>query len=356
MCCISSIRCTEPGPVPFFFFCLWWSGCGWINPGLVVSSCLTAVKWAVASCHDSQPVLNFALVPLTLASSALSKVLKHPCVQRVISFPAGGAGFLLDPLLTAHKPNLPAAPRLAAHVVLIANSAGLAAYWPSRTAGSLLTSLLLDTGMPNHTIMEVQPILAPLPKPMRLAVYAKALPLPAVVCPTCDDVMMSLLAAIKPAPPPLKLHAPEIVYTDGSKKDSSLTAAWVHMATGRSQVLSLPGPSSHRSTALRGELMAIHAALASSTGTQLLHLMTDSLTSLYIIAAHLMRPTQHRYHKHRWLIQAITHNLLCRSAPARLSKVRAHAGVVGNEAADLLASQAHGDVGVQKASYRDPLD
>ena len=299
-------------------------------------------------------MLNFVVVPHALASSALGKLLKHPCVQRLMSFPAGLANFQLEPLLRAHHSSLQP-PRLAAQIVLNANSAGLAAYWALH-ASDLIRSSLSTACMPEQTVMPIEPITTPLPRPMRLTGHAMALISPGVHGFPCPDVVASMLAAILPAPPPLQLHAHDIVYTNGSKKDNSITAAWVHMASGRSQVLCLPGPSSHRSTALRGELMAIHVALAASPGTSALHLMTDSLTSLYIIAAHLVRPTQHRHHKHRWLIEAIVHALLCRSAPVHLSKVRAHAGIVGNEAADALASQAHDDVDVQEASYCDPLD
>ena len=71
-----------------------------------------------------------------------------------------------------------------------------------------------------------------------------------------------------------------------------------------------------------------------------------------------MRPNQLCIHKHRWLISALAQNLLSRTAPVRLMKVRAHIGVLGNEAADQLARHAHDDIdaAVNTSSFVDPQD
>ena len=81
--------------------------------------------------------------------------------------------------------------------------------------------------------------------------------------------------------------------------------------------------------------------------------MTDSLTSLYLVNGYLVRPHQFCYHKHRWLVAAIAQNLLSRTASVRLTKVRAHIGVSGNEAADALATQAH-DHSHAESAFVDP--
>ena len=175
-------------------------------------------------------------------------------------------------------------------------------------------------------------------------------PMPHVLC---HD---RALAEILPQAPSLKLVADSIVYTDGSKRGTSITAAWVHPGNAFSEAMSIPGPSSAQHTALRGELVAIHAALHSPQlpSAQPLHVMTDSLTSLYLIAAYLVRPTQFRFHKHRWLIAAIAQSTLLRSAPVLLTKVRAHIGVRGNTCADDLAASAHDADSVCISQFKDP--
>ena len=98
-------------------------------------------------------------------------------------------------------------------------------------------------------------------------------------------------------------------------------------------------------TPLRAELIALNSVLYSILQLfplcRPLHFMTGSLTSLYLVDGYLVRPHLFCYHKHRWLVAAIAQNLLSRTASVRLTKVRAHIGVSGNEAADALASQAH---------------
>ena len=48
--------------------------------------------------------------------------------------------------------------------------------------------------------------------------------------------------------------------------------------------------------------------------------------------------------------------MLARPAPVYLTKVRAHIGVAGNEAADTLARNAHEADDVPLSSFQDPLD
>ena len=109
---------------------------------------------------------------------------------------------------------------------------------------------------------------------------------------------------------------------------------------------------------MRGELLAIHAALHSQSFPmdQSMHLMTESLISLYLIAAYLVRPSHVRYHKHIWLVAAITQNVVARQGPVLLTKVRAHIGVHGNTLADCLASQAHDNMNAVLTGYCDPCD
>ena len=95
------------------------------------------------------------------------------------------------------------------------------------------------------------------------------------------------MAEVADSAPPLRLNAQDIVYTDGSKVGTSITAAWVHPATAASEALSIPGLPSAQWTPVRGEVVAIDVALHSPR-IPLCHpldLMTDSLTSLQMTSA-----------------------------------------------------------------------
>ena len=55
-----------------------------------------------------------------------------------------------------------------------------------------------------------------------------------------------------------------------------------------------------------------------------------------------MRLTQLCFNNHCWLVAALSaQNLMSRMDPVHILKVRAHAGIAGNEAADGFAAHTH---------------
>ena len=137
----------------------------------------------------------------------------------------------------------------------------------------------------------------------------------------------------------------------------SITAAWLLPGKGFAKSYQLPGPSAIERTVVRGEMAAIHAALHSRLIPRHvpLHILTDSLTSLQIIAGYLGRPFEFRDHKHRWLAASIAHCILARPGHVTLGKVRAHAGISGNVAVDALAKQAHEMPNAPLFTFADPI-
>ena len=336
-----------------------WLHSGFANPGLNHAQALAAVRWAIASCYEPAPVLNLLVVPITPRTSALQATLAHACAQHLLSMPAGTCHFSVPEFLHAHCLVRDRLPMPAVEVVLIANHSGISRFMAQhsltysrlrralqRSSASACTVHLL------RDVPEMLPVLSfRLPWRWRHAQHP----------PLCSDipaVCSQALAEIQDGPPPLLMDAASIVYTDGSKRGTSITAAWVHPAGSQSGVVTLPGPLQAQSTPLRGELAAIYEAVHSSDFPlyRRLTLMTDSLTALYLIHAYIRTPTLLRFHKHRWLVAAIAQNLLSRTAHVCLLKVKAHIGVCGNEAADRLAAQAHDMHDAPASSFADPQD
>ena len=92
-------------------------------------------------------------------------------------------------------------------------------------------------------------------------------------------------------------NAKAAVYTDGSKRDSSLSFAWVCPAESMQGRYQVPGPASEVKTILQAELSAIHAAVQALNADGNACIMTDSLCSLRLLVAHIARPDSLRHHK-----------------------------------------------------------
>ena len=137
------------------------------------------------------------------------------------------------------------------------------------------------------------------------------------------------------------------LYTDGAcitvDSANSLGAAYYDGRVDRTFTVQ---PSGHgaTNTVVRAELAGICAALQrAATDVAPIHVYTDSLSSLYLIARYLHFPHTLRECKHLHLLEAISAPLKARAhrgARTHLRKVKAHAGCVGNEFADIGAASA----------------
>lgn len=335
-----------------------WTGSGYLHPPHSAAYLRRTVQWAIRSCYEDTAVFNLLLMPKQRVTSALASLLQHPCVHRLACFPKGSVPMSLAPCLDPPD----ALPASAMELWLVANHAGMQHYWPktsSARATALRTALRRHgfAGVKSDCVREVH---APLPKPCILANYAHAscsLQARSTMHHITNVDSTALLDSIVPSVPPLRFCADEIVYTDASKRGTSLTAAWVLPSRGYAQACRLPGPSAPERTVVRGELAAIHSALHSPLLPRNIpmHLMTDSLTSLQLIGGYIARPFEFRDHKHLWLVSSIAQNILSRTSPIILMKVRAHIGIKGNTAADALANDAHDDQACIPFSFADPV-
>jgi len=89
-------------------------------------------------------------------------------------------------------------------------------------------------------------------------------------------------------------------------------------------------------TISRAELAAIAAAVTHGHS----HIATDSLTSLHQIKQQLSHPNLHRHHIQGDVLQSIAKAIRQSPLPIHFFKVKSHAGIIGNEHADVLAKKS----------------
>ena len=337
-------------------YCYKWIGAGFVNPTPSLGSVTRALRWALQSTTEQAPVLNLIIVP----------VLNHQGKpDRVEGLLRSGRTHVLCTLqqdtLGPHRRQYwhnfaPAVQQIRSSVrlVLVYNDTGLASV-DSHGLETLRASLVAA----GATVTDWSP--APpggvnaLAGPSLSANFkAAARPPQAVQRPLgwqpgarLDDAQLQrhFQGLRRPIPDERFAHPHRLVYTDGSKVGSSITAGVYQEASLIEESFKVVGHEPQLNTVLRAELAAIHRALDALRSRDFQHdtcVLTDSQTAIYLIDRALHRPESLRVHKHRDLLFTISQRLLAHPRGIQLLKVRAHTGVLGNEKADSLASLAHG--------------
>jgi len=126
----------------------------------------------------------------------------------------------------------------------------------------------------------------------------------------------------------------EIVYTDGSAKDGK-AGAGIILADSHIRVRMPEG-----GTSLKAELVAIASALKASQKDFPLFVATDCLVALHAIRNSLDDRTYARTFKEWQALEHAMSALHARHAETTFLKVKAHAGIAGNEMADREATAA----------------
>ena len=132
-------------------------------------------------------------------------------------------------------------------------------------------------------------------------------------------------------------------YTDGScrtdKEGKQSIGAGVFKVSPEGQQLALlinPGGEELTNTITRAEVAAVVMALIHGAT----HIGVDSMAAIYQIWKAAKEPQKMRCHKHIDLLMLAAKHIRQSPVPIYLFKVKAHAGVIGNEGADVLAVKA----------------
>ena len=140
--------------------------------------------------------------------------------------------------------------------------------------------------------------------------------------------------------PNLQLKVPdwkEWAYTDGSchvKDGKQVIGAGVFHPRTKSKHLVDPSGAGITNSIPRAELAGIAAAIENGYT----HIATDSLSSLFQIRKQLMYPEKHRHHLQEDVLKTIATRISASENKIHFYKVKAHAGIAGNECADALAN------------------
>jgi len=167
----------------------------------------------------------------------------------------------------------------------------------------------------------------------------------------------------KPTPSPLSARAPRsenfdnhpiVVYTDGSCLNNGETTAtagcgiWFGDDDERNTSLKVPGPDQSNQV---GELVAILHALRTVPTDRALTIKTDSMYAILGLTKNLENWEDKGWlnSKHAEIFKCLTAWMRFRSNTTRITWVKGHSGVKGNEEADKLAAEGAGSAPTSNA-------
>lgn len=304
------------------------------------------------STYEQGPVLNVGVVTFDAARPNFDTLLAHPRIHTLCTLKAApgrlrSALAFEEPYQFTHRLNKFKPSTLATKIVIVSNAAGTARYLDCAQLGDVERQIrqapgqLLDWSPPPPGPQTA--VTGRRPQPPRS--FTKAVVPP----PFLDNHARQQALPTMPTLRAVLLHQPvkrfddwkQLVYTDGSKpKEGPLAAAVVHPATNLSVHIELTGHDGQIDTAVRAELAAILHAVRHVQPDQDIVILTDCMTAIWNLIRMLEQPEHFRVHKHKHLISYIVQKLRMQTRRVTILKVRAHAGMAGNEMADKVATGA----------------
>ena len=321
-----------------------WVGSGQAHPCCAPQQTSQALRWALASTLGVEAALTCMLLP-DAPMAGFRRLLRHPNAHCICSLPSGTIPGSHPAAWTGRAP----APGPISHpmqMVIVANATGLRDFYADARVATL-QSFMSSLGVPQISWPPLDALLQASTKsqPQQLALpdrFMAAADLTEPNSATVQATPASLRPLMSPQHPQLLMSAKEVIYTDGSKKGSSVTAACFRPDRDSQWAATCTGHPAHLNTALQGELAALHYAVHHMSGQdEDVVILTDSMTAIQLLRRMLERPSSLRYHMHRALLQQILPAMLARQGHTTICKVRAHIGVPGNSRADSLCRAAH---------------
>jgi len=310
----------------------------------------TAISQHAQSTTESTPVLNIGIIPERKNLAGVNRLSASDRVHQLCRIAVKSAPGHHAKCWYNDRPD-PFKNDQISRVVLVFNQMGLAQV--RADALQALQAILLSTGakvldwnehLPCADVPMAAPKLAKRYRNANLPPEAGRRGPPGAAA-VDDTHLLDCYSSLRTYVPDERFSDPRhLVYTDGSKLNTSITAAVYQEANDIRETLRLYGHDQELNTVLRAELAGIHKALHVARppdNLQALCILTDSLTSIHLLNRALYNPESLRFHKHKQLLFETAEALQSRPFPVHIMKVRAHTGVRGNEMADQLATQAH---------------
>ena len=327
-----------------------WKGSCFCHPEGSDEQLRRSVQWAIACAQlHSEPLLVTFLLP-NKPKSAFTSLLNHHMAKKLGTFSTRTMGFQNgNSYTTANQETTHM--KHSSILLTIGNKEGYTRYFSQEKQSALEVALQrLQTPLQRpgrqqtHTQSAADITVAP-PKRLRRIVEEKETCTPITWMASPNRQSAGLVQA-KPMPEP-RLQASSIWYTDGSKQTSqngaNVTGSGVYNSDQHvSMAINCHGRAA-TNTITRAELAAIAAAIEEMGTNQNEIIATDSQASICMIAKYLHTPQSLQQCKHKAVLEDIVLKLLQRARVGLITeivKVKSHIGIMGNEAADKLATTA----------------
>ena len=223
-------------------------------------------------------------------AAVLNQLMHHPLVHKLARVPAGHVPLSTHIAFTQHMqcrwPDVNASSML---LILVANAAGLASM--THVDRDQARAVLDRHELGGCQMVRPEARVGPLPRSFVMQGFKTALPpssreAPHTLVPSLE---IEGLLVVKPAARWMGVTA---VHTDGSKRDSSLSFAWVCPSMRLDRQYKVPGPPSPCRTILHAERVAIHAAGSTEELSGVHAIITNSLGAMRLVAAHIACPEE----------------------------------------------------------------